>query len=104
MRLLDQYGGIVEYLHYDEATGTAAIQQVSDVESVIERNKYLQAHSDGYSQSREWQKVASIPLSVIEIWKKAHGADPLEKGNEDLLKRLLNDPALKFFRTTADKI
>lgn len=102
-RLLDQYGGVTEYLHYDESTDKAAIEISSDVESLIERNKFLQNNTDGYSKSRELQHVASIPVTVIEIWKKEHGADPLAKGNEDLLSRLLNDPALRYFRISKGK-
>lgn len=103
-RLLDQYGGITEYFHYDDTTDTAAIEIKSDVEPTIERNKRLQIDTDGYSNSRELRHVASIPMVVIEIWKKRHGADPLAKGNEDLLKRLLNDPDLRYFRVGLGRV
>jgi hypothetical protein len=38
---------------------------------------------------------------IVELWKKQYGADPLAKGNETLLRRLLNDPDLRFLRTSS---
>lgn len=102
--LLDRYGGITERLHIDEATQTAAIEMVADIEPIIERNKALYHDTDGYSPSREWKHVASIPLVVVEIWRKRYGVDVLAKEHAPLLKKLLNDPEWRAFRTSPGRL
>jgi hypothetical protein len=101
---LDRHDGMVEYLHYDEDADRFAVELVSDVEPVIECNKALYADGDGFGPSREWRRVASFPPIIREIWTRVWGADPFAKGNEDLLKRLLNDPELRYFRTAPGRI
>jgi hypothetical protein len=103
-RELDRHDGLVEYLHYDEGEDRFALELVSDVAPVIERNKALYNDGDGYAESREWRRVASFPPIMREIAKQIWGADPFAKGNEDLLKRLLNDPELRHFRTAPGRI
>jgi hypothetical protein len=99
--LLDQHSGWDEYLVQDAADESRyTIEMEADVEPVVERNKRLYDLDDrGYTPSRSMQHVASFPPIVIEIFKQRYGADPLKKGNEALLNRLLNDPDLRFFRT-----
>ena len=101
---LDRYDGIVEYLHYDADADRYALELVSDVEPVIERNKALYCEGDGFGPSREWRRVASFPPIIREIATRQWGADPFAKGNEELLKRLLNDPDLRHFRTAPGRI
>lgn len=91
----------VETLHFDESEQEATILIEGDIGPLIERNRRLYNDTDGYSKSREWRHVASIPLLIVELWKKRYGADPLAKGNETLLRRLLNDPDLRFLRTSS---
>jgi hypothetical protein len=101
---LDRYDGMVEYLHHDPDTESFAVELVSDVAPVIERNKALYGEGDGYGPSREWRRVASFPPIVREIMRRIWGADPFAKGNEELLRRLLNDPDLRHFRTAPGRI
>ncbi len=60
-QLLDRYDGIEEYLHYDGDEDHFAVELVSDVEPVIERNKALYTDGDGFGATREWKRVASFP-------------------------------------------
>lgn len=101
---LDRYDGMVERLHHDETADRFHLETIADIEPVLERNKALQTEGDGYSPSREWRRVASIPPIVVEIWKRQWGADPLAPGNDELLRRLLNDPDLRHFRTAPGRI
>lgn len=97
--LVDEYDGISEFAHFDPATGDLqSVELVSDVEPWIEANKAK--FNEGLGNSKcEFRKVASFPPAAVEIFKKLYGADPFLKGNEDLLRRLLNDPELRHFRT-----
>lgn len=97
--------GGIEALHTDDATGAFTIQFRADVEPVIEANKSRQLDgTGGWSPSREWRHVARIPLWVVMEWKARFGADPTAKGNDALLKRLLNDPEWKWLRTSEGRL
>lgn len=103
--LLDRHSGLTEFLHQDASDPDSfAIEFVADVEPAIERNRALYNDGDGYTPSRDLQWVASFPPIVIEIYKKLWGADPLAKGNEQLLHRMINDPDLRHFRTAPGRI
>ena len=104
--LIDRHSGFSEYLLQDPSDETKfALELVADIEPTVERNKALYNEDNrGYSPSGEWQRIASFPPIVIEIFKKQWGADPLAKGNEKLLNRLLNDPDLRHFRTAPGRV
>jgi hypothetical protein len=104
-RFLERVDGADEYLVHDEAEDRFAVERVADIGPVLERNKRLLAAEDGgWSPSREWRRLASFPPIVIEIFKRRWGADPLARGNEALLRRLLNDPDLRHFRTAPGRV
>ena len=92
--------GWAETLHFDDADNTFSIKRAQDVEPFLDANKRAQADGDGYSPSREFRKIASIPPVVLEIWKKQWGVDPTQAQHHDLLKRLLNDPDNRFLRVS----
>lgn len=93
-----------ERFSFDESENRFNLQLRADIKNVIERNKKLANQNDGYSPSREWRRVATIPLIVVEMWKKIYGTNPLARGNEKLLRRLLNDPDLRGLRTSSGKV
>lgn len=65
--LYDAYGNPIRFI-YDEMTDDVTLHQKQNVEPIIEHNKKLRNWNDGYSASREWKRVASIPLGVIMQW------------------------------------
>lgn len=99
--LVGEHSGYRQYLHQDPADENSfAFELEADVEPTIEHNKRLYNEDNrGFSPGGNIQRIASFPPIVIEIFKKRYGADPLAKGNEQLLLRLLNDPDLRHFRT-----
>ncbi len=74
-RLLSHDGNVTTTFHFDETTDMATIQRRQDVEPIIEHNKRLQTMNDGYSPSREFKRVASIPFVVFEGWLAQDGLD-----------------------------
>jgi hypothetical protein len=44
-----------------------------DVAPILERNKQMATHNDGYSPSRELRRVASIPYVVGHKWLNEEG-------------------------------
>jgi len=101
--LLETVDGISEFLEFDDAADAITFRRISDVEPLIDENKRLATLNDGYSPSREWKRVASIPLNVVYLWTQKYGVDPTADGNEELLARLLADPEWRHLRTDGMK-
>lgn len=96
--------GITETIEF-HADGSFAVKRSEDVEPILDVNKRaLASGHDGYSPTRELRKVASIPITVQMQWITRYGTDPLAKGNEVLLKRILNDPEWRYLRTAPGMI
>ena len=90
--------------------GTATINTYQDVEPIIEQNKknlnnygdYLTFGKASAMGTDNGVTVASIPTTVWEIWmKETNGA--IQK-DEKLLKKYLNNPDNKYFRTTPTRV
>lgn len=78
--------------------GSIALRWSQDVEPILAANARRRLDGDGYSPSRELRRIASIPAVVQIEWIRRYGVDPLAKGNEPLLRRLLNDPEWRHLR------
>jgi hypothetical protein len=84
----------------DEPDGTVSITTHQDVEPTIEQNKKdYNNYGDKLSIGKrgDFHKVASIPFTVWEQWKKETG-NAIEK-DPKLLSKYLNDPDNKYFKT-----
>jgi hypothetical protein len=78
-------------------------RHVQDVGAVLDQNKKLQNHNDGYSESRELRRVASIPAVVIEQWKN-EGIDIFNPDHAVAVARKLNDPDYAYLRTAGGNL
>jgi hypothetical protein len=100
----DDFLGITEIFHYDELTKTARIETLQDVEPILDANKALQNDEEFTKQGikNEFWKYANIPAVVQLQWLQKYGPenDPMKKGNEKLLFRLLNNPEWRYLKTT----
>jgi len=76
------------------------IHEIQDVSAILEANKYQanEAHG-GWSESRDFRKVGSIPLSIIHKWKAEKGIDVFNKDHWPAVKRLLNDSDWRHLRS-----
>lgn len=102
--ILARHDGFTERLHTTDGQ-EFTVERIADVEPVIDLNKQLQRDNpSGMGASREWKHVAEIPVMVWQIWCQQYGTDPLAKGNEALLKRLLNDPDNRWLRTSEGRV
>lgn len=95
----DDDQGITRYFHYDEATDQATIQTQQDVTAIIEENKQDYVQVDERARWGEWNKVASIPMSIY-FQLKAEG----KLDDQAYMKRWLNDPENKYFRTRSGQV
>lgn len=95
--------GMVELVAH-HGDGSLALRRWQDVTPALEANKRLACAGDGYSPSRDLRRIASIPTIVQLAWIDRYGVDPLAKGNEGLLRRLLNDPEWRHLRTSPGRV
>ena len=88
----DPTPGISHFFHYDDVTDEATITAEQDVTAVIEANK--QAYNDAPDRHGDWSRVAQIPMVIYMDLKKAGIID-----DQVAMKKWLNDPDNRFFRT-----
>ena len=91
--------GITRIWHYDEEKDEATIETRQDVSAIIEENKNEYAQIDERARWGEWTRVASIPMSVYFQLKREGKLD-----DDAYMKRWLNDPDNKYFRTRSGEV
>jgi hypothetical protein len=97
-------GAGVNHFRRWNGDGTVSYLSDQDAQPFLEQNKAAANHNDGYSQSRELRRVASIPFGLILQWKAEEGWDALDPANADRLARKLNDPAYAYLRTAPGRV
>lgn len=100
---VDEESGFVQKL--EKVDGKNYIKTISaDLQANTDFNQTLQNDgSNGYGKSRDLKHVASVPLHMIEFWKKVHGVDVFNKDHEKAFLRLLEAPEFRHFRTDNGK-
>lgn len=99
-----------EYLFTDELGIVHSLEEVGDdkyllhasqdTDAIIDRNKAMATHNDGYSPSRELRRVATIPALVRMKWLQEEGWDAWRPDRYAVeLMRKLNDPEWQYLRT-----
>ena len=92
------WAGVVDYV--DER---GIVSRAQDVTAILDANKQEQLADKfkGFRKAPVFRKVASIPIAVFDI-ALHQGYDLLN--DPDALKRFLNDPQNRAFRTTLEKV
>lgn len=84
-----------------DGNGGIEVKITGDVAPVLELNKAMFNHNDGYSKSRELRRVASIPAIVRQKWLIEEGWDCLDPGSVKKLAEKLNSSDYAFLRTAS---
>lgn len=101
---IDREMGFTTRVGFDPDTGRYGIERVQDVEPLILANRAdFNSGHDGYSPSRDIQRVASIPLVVVEKWMKA-GINIFDEDDWPKIARLLDSPEYAYLRTAPGRI
>lgn len=95
--LLTSSAGIDHYMVEDE-NGTS-FASVAHTDPVIERNKAMVTHNDGYTQDRTMRRVASIPYIIGLKWWNEEGWWFLDPECADKLAAKLNSSDWAHLRT-----
>lgn len=78
------------------------IKRTEDVEPVIEDAAEFRNNTrNGFSKSKNYRKIGSIPLIVVQQWLTEKGIDLMAPGNEKYVRQALNE--MSKFRTV-DKV
>jgi|TARA_R110000822_G_scaffold293891_1_gene415924 GTP-sensing pleiotropic transcriptional regulator CodY len=87
--------------HYDHSTDNVVLESIQDVKPLLELNKKELNNDSTYGPqlNNGMRKVASIPLVIIEKWKRELGVDIYNKNDWPKIKQLLNDSDNRFLRT-----
>lgn len=97
------WDGTQEFAHFDSDGNLIAIETTNDVTAVLESNLELRNDgSGGYGKTREWKRIADIPMSLIRVWEREmnvpHDFLLSKEGFAPLLKKV-KDPDYKYLRT-----
>jgi hypothetical protein len=68
-----------------------------------DRNKAMATENDGYNQSRDMRRLASIPNIVLMQWLNEAGSMEILR-DPKFLGRKLNDPDYLYLRTAPYKV
>lgn len=100
--MVEPNGFVREWRDHGDGTFSVTSKQVNETQ-ILERNKAMYNHNDGYTPSREMQRVASIPLVFIEEYQQ-RGINLYHPENADILARILDDSDFLYFRTAHGRI
>lgn len=87
-----------------EEGGDLTISSVQETAPILERNKAMANHNDGYSPSREMRRVATIPMVVAHKWLAEEGWWAFDPANSAKLVQKLNDPDYAYLRTAPGRL
>ena len=94
------FAGDVSHWWRDNGDGTSSIVSAQDVAPVLERNRAIANHNDGWSPTRELRRAAFIPNIVRQKWLEEEGWDAYRPDlYGEQLRRKLNDPDWRYLRT-----
>lgn len=71
------------------------------LKGLVDTNRAMRNHNDGYSSSKELLHVGRVPIEFVEAWRQEAGGDQADA--EDVAKvvrRKLNDSDFSAFRVT----
>lgn len=95
----DPTTGTTKWWHYDADRDEATIETEFKIDDLIEDNKAHFNNTDERERWGEWTRVASVPMPLYFTLKKQGIAD-----DQAALKRWLNDPDNRLFRTRPGRV
>lgn len=99
--LLNSKAGI-RWGYREDAGGGATLISQQEVAPILEQNKAMATHNDGYSKSRELARVATIPISIIYKWLHEEGWYAFDKDPETRRKlaQKLDSSEYRYLKTS----
>ena len=86
----------------DYVTEEGVISRSQDVTEIVRQNREAQnAQKCGFAKAPVFRRVASIPVAVVDI-ARAQGLDIMN--DPDAMRKFLNAPDNRAFRTTLERV
>lgn len=95
--------GITREWH-DNEDGTIRIVSSQDVTPILEMNKAMATHNDGYTPSRNMRRAACIPNALITKWLVEEGWNALDPTCWKKLKAKLNSSEYLYLRSAPGRL
>lgn len=88
--------------HLNRHEGNVAIERVQDIEAILENNKRVRNDELDHKKfdGKDFFRVASVPLVVIEKIKNELGIDAFKRADHERFIKLLNEPDYAYLKTT----
>ena len=87
---------------WDDVTEEGVLSRLQDVTEIIRQNRAAQnTQTCGFQKAPTFRRVASIPVAVVDI-AAAQGLDILN--DPEAMRKFLNDPDNRAFRTTLERV
>lgn len=93
--------------HYSRPDGKGGLEvlSVQDVAPILDRNKAMRNHNDGYTADRTMRRAAFIPNIIRNKWLNEEGWDAYRPDlYAEQLVRKLNDPDWAYLRTADGRL
>lgn len=74
------------YWWHEDGEGNIGVEMVQNTDAILERNHAIREHLNPSSPEGDWRMDASIPVTVIELWKKMYGIDFYKMSDPDQQK------------------
>lgn len=97
-----QMTGVREWMRYDPVTKEMEVRSEQIVDPMLETAKANYNQTDERARWKDMNHVGILPLEVWWHHKKVHGVDLMR--DHDALRRWLNDPDNRHFRTRPGRI
>ena len=95
--------------YIQESDGKLTVNNQQNLNPLMERNKKLYTHNDGYTKSKDMRRVASIPPIILQIWSKEYNGSnnwwglPKET-QKKIMRTKLNSNEFRYFRTSEESL
>lgn len=100
---VDGFTGIETWIKRD-GDKTIVREVLPDISPFLEQNARERAHGDGYSESRDVLKAASVHPIVARQIERETGIRLFDPNHKDGVKRLLNDIDWRKLRTGGGRL
>lgn len=89
----------IQWYRRNNGDGTVSYSFNEDVEPLLDQNKRMATHNDGWMSEKWGRRAARIPMSIWLKWLNEEGWDCFDPRYADKLKQKLNDPDWRHLRT-----
>ena len=104
-KVLSWEDGILEMMHYDDATDKLTIETIQDVEPCLNKNKEVQNDERLWKETEWGRKVAEIPNTIIHQWlNETPPLNLFDPSHKKRIKARLNSREFAYLRTRPGRI